>query len=185
MTRLTAACRCGKVVFEAADAPIVTVSCYCTSCQQAGHAFEKMPSAPAVLDADGGTPVLLCRKDRVRCIHGREYLVERRLNANSPTRRVFATCCNSAMFADFTKGHWLSLYRNRFGSGAPPVEMRVMTGERPGGAILSQDVPNYPGRPAGLMWKLIAAWAAMGFRRPDMGLAHIPRSDFDGNSFSA
>jgi hypothetical protein len=183
MTKFTAACRCGKVAFEVADAPIVTASCYCTSCQQAGHAFEKMPSAPPVLDEDGGTPVLLYRKDRVRCIHGREYLEERRLSANSPTRRVFATCCNSAMFIDFNKGHWLSLYRNRFGSGAAPIEMRVMTGERQGGAVLGQDVPNYPGRPAGLMWKLIAAWAAMGFRRPDMGLAHIPQSKFDDHSF--
>ena len=178
MTNFTAACRCGKVVLEAAQAPIVTVSCYCTSCQRAGHAFENMPSAPPVLDAGGGTPVVLYRKDRVRCIHGREFLEERRLTPNSPTRRVFVTCCNSAMFVDFTKGHWLSLYRSRFGSGAPPVEMRVMTSERQSGADLNQDVPNYPGRPAGLMWKLIAAWAAMGFRRPDMGLAQIPRSDF-------
>jgi hypothetical protein len=61
--------------------------------------------------------------------------------------------------------------------------MRVMTGERQGGAVLGQDVPNYPGRPAGLMWKLIAAWAAMGFRRPDMGLAHIPQSKFDDHPF--
>ena len=45
---------------------------------------------------------------------GAEYLEEWRLKPNSPTRRVVATCCNSAMFLDFTKGHWLSMYRNRF-----------------------------------------------------------------------
>ena len=32
------------------------------------------------------------------------------------------------MLLDFTKGHWASIYRNRFPPGAPPLEMRVMTG---------------------------------------------------------
>jgi hypothetical protein len=175
---LTAACRCGKVVFEAISAPILVASCYCTSCQKAGHAFEAMPSAAPVLDADGGTPLVVYRKDRIRCVRGREHLEERRLDLKSPTRRVFATCCNSAMFADFTKGHWLSLYRKRFGAEAPPVAMRLMTSERRAGVDLAQDIPNYAGRPGNFVWKLIATWAAMGFRRPDMGLADIPRSIF-------
>ena len=176
---LTAACQCGKVVIETALAPILVASCYCTSCQRAGHAFEKMPSAAPVLDADGGTPFVVYRKDRIACVHGREHLAECRLRQDSPTRRVFAICCNSAMFLDFTKGHWLSLYRGRFGDGAPRVEMRIMTSERRGDIALGQDVPNYPGRPGSFLWKLLATWAAMGFRRPDMGLAHLPRSAFD------
>ena len=166
---LCARCQCGKVAFEAVGAPILTASCFCTSCQEAGHAFETMPSAPPVLDADGGTPVLLYRKDRIRCARGRELLEERRLKPDSPTRRVFATCCNSAMFMDFTKGHWLSLYRNRFGAGAPPVAARIMTAERRGNAALGSDVPNYPGRPGSFMWKLLVSWTAIGFRRPDVG----------------
>jgi hypothetical protein len=173
---LSATCQCGKVVFEAALAPILVASCYCADCERAGHAFERMPSAPPVLDADGGTPFVVYRKDRIACVSGREHLAECRLNPNSPTRRVFATCCNSAMFLDFTKGHWLSLYRDRFGAGAPPVEMRIMTNGRRGDVALAQDVPNYPGRPGSFMWKLIVTWAAMGFRRPDMGLAHLPQS---------
>jgi hypothetical protein len=64
------ACQCGKVVLEAAFAPLLVASCYCTSCRQAGHAFEAMPSAPPVLDADGGTPVGLYRKDRIACLEG-------------------------------------------------------------------------------------------------------------------
>jgi hypothetical protein len=178
---LSTTCQCGKVVFEAALAPILVVSCYCADCQRAGHAFEKMPSAAPVLDADGGTPFVVYRKDRIACVQGREYLAECRLDPNSPTRRVFATCCNSAMFLDFTKGHWLSLYLGRFGDRAPPVEMRIMTSERRGGVALGQDVPNYPGRPGSFMWKLIATWAAMGFRRPDMGLAHLPQSVLGGD----
>ena len=177
---LCASCQCGKVVFEAAFAPILAVSCYCTSCQKAGHAFEKMPSAPPVLDADGGTPVLMYRKDRVRCVRGLELLEARKLKPDSPSRRIFTTCCNSAMLGDFTKGHWLSLYRKRFAGEVPPMQMRIMTKERPAGIVLREDVPNYDGFSGKFALKLIAAWVAMGFRRPDMGLAHIPQSIFKG-----
>lgn len=69
-----------------------------------------------MLDADGGTPVIFYRKDRIIYMRGGEHLEERRLNPNSPTRRVFAARCNAVMFMDFTKGHRLSLYRNRFGA---------------------------------------------------------------------
>jgi hypothetical protein len=87
-----------------------------------------------------------------------------------PTRRVIAKCCNSAMFLDFTKGHWLSIFRNRFPTGAPPLEMRVMTKERRVGVELADDVPNYSGHSGKFMLKLIAAWIAMGFRRPEITL---------------
>jgi hypothetical protein len=165
---LSATCQCGKVKFEAVGPPILTASCYCTSCQEAGRQFEQLASAPPVLDPDSGTSVILYRKDRVRCVMGQEHLEERRLKPHSPTRRVFATCCNSAMFLDFTKGHWLSMFRNRFPTGAPPLEMRVMTKERRVGVELADEVPNYPGRSGKFMVKLIAAWIAMGLRRPDI-----------------
>jgi hypothetical protein len=74
------------------------------------------------------------------------------------------------MFLDFTKGHWLSIYRNRFPEGVPPLDMRVMTKERRVGVQLADDVPNYSGRSGKFMLKLIAAWIAMGFRRPEIGL---------------
>src|SRR5262245_51010109 len=125
-----ATCQCGKVKMEAIGRPILAAACYCTSCQDAGHRLERLACAPAVLDPDGGTSMILYRKDRVQCLTGRQHLEEHRLKPESPTRRVVATCCNSAMFLDFTKGHWLSMYRNRFPTGAPPIEMRVMTRER-------------------------------------------------------
>jgi hypothetical protein len=161
-------CRCGKVKLEAVGRPILTASCYCASCQEAGRRFERLPSAPPVLNAGGGTDCLVYRKDRVRCVAGQEYLEEHRLKPESPTRRVIATCCNSAMFLDFTKGHWLSMYRNRFAAGAPPVEMRVMTRDRREGVALVDDVPNFAGYPARFMVRLIAAWIAMGLRRPEI-----------------
>jgi len=165
---LAATCQCGKVKFEAIGPPILTGACHCASCQEAGRRFEQLASAPPVLDADGGTSVILYRKDRVKCVKGHELLEEHRLKPESPTRRVIAACCNSAMFLDFTKGHWLSMFRNRFPAGAPPIEMRVMTRERRAGVELAGDVPNHPGHPGKFVMKLIAAWIAMGFRRPEI-----------------
>ncbi|MDB5419412.1 MAG: hypothetical protein JWP86_2293 [Phenylobacterium sp.] len=79
---------------------------------------------------------------------------------------MVATCCNSAMFLDFTKGHWLTVYRARLPDDVPPLEMRVMTADRPEGAVLPDDAPNYAGHTGRFMWKLLTAWASMGFRAP-------------------
>ena len=165
---MTASCRCGAVVLEAAGAPIVHAACYCTSCQEAGRQIEHLPDAPPVLDVDGGTDVVLYRKDRVRCLQGGERLQARRLKPASPTRRMVATCCNSAMFLDFTKGHWLTLYRARLSGQVPPLEMRIMTADRREGVLLPEDVPNYPAHTGKLMGRLLAAWGLMGFRRPQV-----------------
>jgi hypothetical protein len=155
----TVRCACRSVTLETFGAPIVSTSCYCNSCQAAGRQIEELPSAPAVLDPDGGTPYIVYRKDRVICLTGAEHLAERRLKPESPTRRVVATCCNSAMFLDFTKGHWLSIYRGRFPQDAPALEMRVMTGHAPGG--IPVDVPHYRGQSGKFMWRLLASRLAM------------------------
>ena len=159
--RMIASCACGSVEFEAIGEPIVSVKCYCDSCQAAGRQFEALPSAPKVLDGDGGTPCVLYRKDKVSCLKGSERLQDRKLTPDSPTRRVLATCCNSAMFLDFTKGHWLSMYRARFQSGVPPIEMRVMVGAKAKNLALPNDVPNYKGQSGKFMWKLLKARMAM------------------------
>jgi hypothetical protein len=162
---MTVACQCGAVALEAAGAPIASVACYCASCQEAGRRIDPLAGAPPVLGADGGTAYVLYRKDRVRCARGGERLQAHRLRPDSPTRRMVASCCNSAMFLDFTKGHWLTLYRGRLPE-APPLEMRVMTAARREGVDLPADTPNYAGHSGRFMWKLLAAWAAMGFRAP-------------------
>jgi hypothetical protein len=79
------------------------------------------------------------------------------------------------MFLDFTKGHWLSIYRNRFATGAPPIEMRVMTNERRVGVELADDLPNHGGRSGKFMLKLISSWIAMGLRRPEIALGKTAR----------
>ncbi len=163
---MLAACRCGTVAIELAGAPILSTACYCTSCQEAGRRIESLPDAQPLRVADGGTPFLLYRKDRVRCLRGGEHLAMHRLTPDSPTRRAVATCCNAAMFLDFTKGHWLSVYRARLPVDAPPLEMRIMTADQPAGVALPDDVPNHAGYPGRFMARLLLAWLAMGFRRP-------------------
>ena len=165
-TGYCASCTCGQVTLEAIGAPILSAVCYCESCRAAARQFEQEPGAPSVLRGDGGVEYCLFRKDRVTISRGGQCLRERRLIAASPTRRVIATCCNSPMFLDFTSGHWLNLYRDRLSDDAPPLEMGVMVKDQPTGAELPDGIPSYPARPAKFMIKLLAAWAAMGFRRP-------------------
>ena len=162
----SASCRCGKVQLQLAGQPILRGICYCTDCQEAGRGFQATPGAAPVLADDGGTDYVLYRKDRVRCVRGGDLLEERRLKPESPTRRMVARCCNTPMFLDFTKGHWLTVYRDRLSGAVPPVAMRLMTAQRPAGVTLPDDAANYPGRSGKFMLKLLGAWAAMGFRRP-------------------
>ena len=163
---ISAPCRCGEVRLELVGTPILRGICYCASCQEAGRWYQAAPGAAPVLAEDGGTDYVLYRKDRVRCVHGGERLEERRLKPESPTRRMVARCCNTAMFLDFTKGHWLTVYRGRLPDGMPPATMRMMTAERPAGVVLPDDMTNYPGHSGKFMLKLLGAWLAMGFRRP-------------------
>lgn len=162
----SASCGCGKVELQIVGAPILHGICYCASCQEAGRRFQPEPGAAPVVAEDGGTDYVLYRKDHVRCVQGGDLLEERRLKPESPTRRMIARCCNTPMFLDFTKGHWLAVYRGRLRGDIPSATMRMMTAERPVGVILPDDIANYPGRSGKLMLKLLRAWVAMGFRRP-------------------
>jgi hypothetical protein len=164
----TASCRCGQVAFNLGGPPIVRVACYCTSCRTAGHAFVREFGPPPVVADDGGTDMVLYRKDRVAQISGGNCFKEHRLTPGSPTRRMVATCCGTPMVMDFTKGHWLSFYRARLSGDIPALDMRVMTQDKPAAVKLPDDVPLYTTRSARFMWKLLAAWAAMGFRRPQV-----------------
>jgi hypothetical protein len=165
---MTASCRCGQVVFNLKGPPIVRVACYCTSCQAASHAFVREFGPPPVVAEDGGTDLVLYRKDRVAQISGGDRFKEHRLTPESPTRRMVATCCGTPMVMDFTKGHWLSFYRARLPEDNSALAMRVMTQEKPATVTLPDDVPAYATRSARFMWKLLSSWAAMGFRRPQV-----------------
>ncbi|MGC1301482.1 MAG: hypothetical protein WA840_03820 [Caulobacteraceae bacterium] len=162
----TCSCQCGRVMAVVTGKPILHAVCYCTSCRIAGLALATAPGAPSVVGSDGGTDLVLFRKDRVGRFKGGELLQEHRLTPASPTRRVVATCCNAPMFLDFTKGHWLSLYGDRLSGNLPPLDARIMTVDRVDQTALLEDVPSYPAHAPRLILKLLAAWAAMGFHRP-------------------
>jgi hypothetical protein len=164
--RTSAPCRCGKVELQIVGAPILRGICYCASCQEAGRRHQAVSGADPVLARDGGTDYVLYRKDRVRCVKGGDLLEERRLKPGSPTRRMVARCCKTAMFLDVTKGHWLTVYRGRLPNNIAPATMRMMTAQRPASVTLPDDMTNYPGLSGKFMLKLLSAWMAMGFRRP-------------------
>jgi hypothetical protein len=161
----TARCSCGSVELEARGAPILSAACCCDDCQQGARQLEQLPNAPPVCDPDAGTAYLLYRKDRMKCSKGSERLRDYRLTKESRTRRVVATCCNSAMFLDFERGHWFSVYRARFGGAVPRLQMRVQTRFLPPAAHVPGDVPSYSRIPLKFIVKLVAARIAMLFHR--------------------
>lgn len=120
-------CRCGEVELQLTGKPILTAVCHCDDCQRAAHELELLPNAPQILDSTSGTPYVLYRKDRVACIKGNSLLRDHRIEKEAFTKRVIAACCNSPLYLDFEKGHWLSLHRDRFGDNAPPIQMRTQT----------------------------------------------------------
>jgi hypothetical protein len=156
-----ARCVCGSVELEAIGAPILSTACYCDDCQEGARQIEALPNARPVLDPDGGSAYLLYRKDRMKCSKGAEHLRDYKIKNESPTRRVVATCCNSAMFLDFQKGHWFSAYRARFEGAVPPLQMRIQTKFKPENRTIPTDVPSYPTYPLKFIAKLMSARVAM------------------------
>jgi hypothetical protein len=159
-------CQCGAVRLEATGKHIISVECYCDSCRKAGAHFESLPGAPTVLEPNGATRFVLQRKDRTHCVLGAEHLREHWLTPKATTRRVVASCCNTPMFLEFVRGHWLSLYGRRYPADRlPPLEARTMTSDVEG-LVLPDDVPNGKTQTASFMFKLLGAWIGMGFRVP-------------------
>lgn len=164
MTNLMAACACGKVEFEAHGAPIVSLVCYCDDCREAARQIEALPNAARVQDADGGAGYIVYRKDRVACTKGASLLKTYKIREKTPTNRVVASCCNSAMLLNFDDSkHWVDLYRTRAQGDLPPIEMRVCTKFATGD--IAKDVPGSAGYPFKFIAKLMAARIAMLFGR--------------------
>lgn len=129
--------------------------------------MEKLPGADPLLDRYGATRLVLYRKDRFGCLRGDAHLREFRLRPDSTTRRVVAICCNSPMFLDFTKGHWVDLYGQRWlPDPMPQPELRTMTMDLPKDVELPGDISNARRQSLAFFGKLIMAWIAMGFRTP-------------------
>ena len=89
-----------------------------------------------------------------------------KLRPNSPTNRMVASCCNTAMLVNFDRGpHWVSVYRNRIVGDAPPIEMRVQTRFKRPEVTLSADIPAYAFVPVSFVARLVGARIAMLFGR--------------------
>jgi hypothetical protein len=125
-------------------------TCYCDSCRAAANALGNLPGAPAIIGGDGGTDVILYRKDRIGRVIGIDHLQEHRLIGGSPTRRMVAGCCNTPMLLDFTKGFWLSVYAGRLSATDVSTQSSSMLRAHTGP----------------FMARLLLSWAAMGFRTP-------------------
>jgi hypothetical protein len=157
-----AACLCGAVSLEARGAPIMTVVCYCDDCQEAARRLEVRPQAPPMQDPDGGASFVVYRKDRVQVATAVDLLKPMKLKETSPTKRLVAVCCNSAMCLAFDDGkHWVDVYRNRMLDEAPAVQMRVCTRFRAQGVGDPGDVPSYPGYSLAFIARLVRAGLAM------------------------
>ena len=166
-------CTCRKTRLRVEGKPIVGMECCCNSCRDGAQRMEALEGAPTTLTKYGTAPYILVRKDRVTVIDGAENLAEFRLKPHSKTRRVFATCCNTPMFADFEGGHWLTVFAQLWPEAERPViEMRSMVIDMPTGTVLPDDIPNAQKYNPRIFAKLMRAWAAMLFRRPKGPVAH-------------
>ena len=159
---ITVKCTCGGTTIELIGAPLITSVCYCDDCQEGGRRIEALPNAAPVRDADGGTPYVIYRKDRVKVVLGADSLTRHKLTDKSATNRVVTSCCNTAMMLNFDDSkHWVDVYRQRFGANAPPVDIRVCTKFRTGLGDLPNDVPSYPGFAFKFISRLLTSRLAM------------------------
>ncbi len=162
----SARCVCGGVELELEGPPILTAVCYCDACQLAAKAIETLERAPRVTDAAGGTPLVLQRRDRMRITKGEEQLQDFRLSPTTPTRRRVAICCDTLMYLDFTKGHWVSVHRDRLAPGdQPPIEMRIQARYVAEGVRLPEGGRVYRKWPLRFIGRLLKAQMAMLFGR--------------------
>lgn len=122
-----------------------------------------LDGATKVAAPDGGTHYLTYRDDRFDCTKGEALLTALRVKPDSPTRRMVASCCNSAMFLKFERGHWTSAYAARFTGEIPGIEMRTQTKFRTSGLALPDDAPAYRGFGWRLFARLIVSRIAMVF----------------------
>jgi hypothetical protein len=158
-----ARCSCGSVEIEARGTPITSAVCYCDSCQEGSRQIEALTNAAPILTPDGGTPYILFRKDRITYSRGVELLKGYKVDEKSPTSRVVATCCNSAMVMRFDDAkHWVPVYRARFQvDDLPPLQWRICTKFKPENAEIPTDIPSSSMYPAGFLWQLLTSKISM------------------------
>jgi hypothetical protein len=162
----TLTCACGSVELTLTGEPFMVNICHCDDCQRASAALEKLPGAPKILDAFGGTTYALCRRDRVRIAKGRDKLAEHRIDGEARTHRTVASCCQSPLFLDFEPGHWLSIYQQRFPDPKPAAQRHINTRFMPAGPGPTDGLPQAKGFPLVMIAKLLGTRIVMGSWKP-------------------
>ena len=145
---LISTCQCGKVQCQGVGRPIVSSVCYCDDCQAGAAMLEALDTY---------------RDDRFDCVKGTNLLRAYQNSPDAPTRRMVASCCNTAMFLKYAKGHWTSSYAKRFQGDVPPIEMRTQMQFRNSSLPLPDDAPSYRTFGFRLFWRLFTSRIAMIF----------------------
>jgi hypothetical protein len=145
---------------------MIAAVCYCDDCLAAARAIEAS-GGPPVADDDGGTALSLFRNDRFSHSKGAELLTAHKLRENSPTSRMVASCCNSAMYLAFADTRfWVSVMNNRFVGEKPLIESRLAVEFRDPALPWPDGAPRYHGYPKRYLFRLLGQWIAMKLGRP-------------------
>ena len=154
-------CACGAVEMAFDGEPFFAAACHCDDCQAGGRQIEALPGAARVLGAGEGTEYVMVRRDRIRVVRGAERLRPLKLKPSSKARRVVASCCNTAMYLDNAVAHWVSVYRDRLGSRARPIERRVMVKFAPEGTVPEDGLPHDRRFSLAPLGRILGAWVPM------------------------
>lgn len=159
----TARCACGRVELSLAGRPMVSAVCYCDDCQAGARQLQAAGATPAIA-ADGGTHMLMYRRDRVVVTRGANLLQGHKLKPGTPTNRVVAGCCNTPIMARFDRGpFWISVFATSV-ADAPPVEVRLQTRFRQSTLPFPDGAPTHARFPAWFALRLLRGGAAMALR---------------------
>jgi hypothetical protein len=137
------------------------VACYCNDCQAAGRAIDAWPNGRGGVAADGGMVSSIFRKDRVRCVSGRELLVDHKLRADSATIREIASCCNSSVATRFDNQTPIVTLRTYAQETRLTPDMCVYTKHAPDAQQIKHTAPRYRAIPLKLIVKVMAASLAL------------------------
>src|SRR5262249_18414470 len=126
-------------------------------------AIEALPGAAAFRQNDGGTPLIVYRKDRVRWMRGEQQLTKWKLREGSATNRWIANCCNSVMLLNFDDAkHWVDVYRVRAPGNPSEPDARVAT-KFAASELAAAGPPRYAGYRPRFLLQLVGARIAMLF----------------------
>lgn len=154
-------CQCGAIECKGAGLPFLSAVCYCDHCQEAAHQIEAK-GGPLVADADGGTALCLIRNDKFKIERGSDKLRPHLRDSASSTSRMVASCCNSAMFLDFTDGRfWKSVMIARIAGPKPKIEMRLCTRYRNSLLPWPDEAPRHAKFPVSALARIGRQWLDM------------------------